>query len=120
MGYFNKRAVPDFKKEILTVDEAKWKEFDSLWEQHQGRREKRVDEPFDPVEKPSHYQIGNGIEARDIIRVVLDNLDMSPWEGYCLGNFLKYRLRAGEKDGVEQEIGKCEVYRRWLNEATPI
>jgi hypothetical protein len=31
--------------------------------------------------------------------------------GYCLGNFLKYRLRIGAKDEVQQDLGKSNKYK---------
>lgn len=68
----------------------------------------------DVVRKPSHYQIADGIEAIDIIELVVNAYDLSPYEGYLLGNFLKYRLRIGDKDGVEQDLAKSNEYRNRL------
>ena len=36
--------------------------------------------------------------------------------GYCLGNILKYRLRAGGKDDVMQELGKADKYQELFTE----
>lgn len=71
----------------------------------------------DPVRKPKHYEIMPGLEAIDIIDVVLTSLDgeITPYQAYCLGNFLKYRLRAGDKDDLQQDIDKSNTYKSMLN-----
>lgn len=71
----------------------------------------------DVVNKPDHYQLfADGTEAIDVIRRTL-----SPEEfvGYCKGNVLKYRLRAGKKDKLEQDIAKAETYVRMMAAALP-
>ena len=67
----------------------------------------------DVVNSPSHYKVFPDMEAIHVIRSVLTH---SEFVGYCKGNILKYRLRAGEKDGLEQEIGKADKYREWLGD----
>jgi hypothetical protein len=49
----------------------------------------------------------DGTEAIDIIKAAL-----TPEEfiGYCKGNCLKYRLRAGKKDDLQQDIDKAGTY----------
>lgn len=69
------------------------------------------------VESPKHYEVIEGVEAKDIIKASLDALDITPWQAYCLGNILKYRLRAGEKDELVQEIGKANKYKEFANES---
>lgn len=71
----------------------------------------------DVVRKPSHYQIADGIEAIDLIELIVNAYDLSPHEGYLLGNFLKYRLRLGDKDSVEQDLAKSNEYRQRLRES---
>ena len=70
----------------------------------------------DAVKNPSHYQIAPGIEAIDIIKIVLEAYrdELTPYEGHALGTFLKYRLRAGDKDELRQDIDKSNTYRDWL------
>jgi len=68
----------------------------------------------DVVNKPNHYMTFPDMEAIDIIRLTLTPEEFA---GYCKGNFLKYRLRAGKKDNLEQEIAKSDVYANWLFEA---
>jgi hypothetical protein len=67
----------------------------------------------DPVNNPSHYDVFLDAEAIDIIRKVLT---AEEYAGYCKGNFLKYRLRAGEKGDALQDIAKSNVYRRWASQ----
>lgn len=66
----------------------------------------------DPVNHPKHYAIAPGVEAIDIIKA---SLTPEQFEGYLLGNFLKYRLRAGDKDDLQQDIAKSNWYRERLN-----
>lgn len=62
----------------------------------------------DQVNKPSHYQILGEVEAIDVIKATLSEEE---FRGYCLGNILKYRLRAGNKDDVIQELAKANKYK---------
>ena len=66
----------------------------------------------DMVNSPSHYKTFPDAEAIDLIRKVLTPEE---FDGYCKGNFLKYRLRAGDKDDLTQDISKSNVYRGWIN-----
>lgn len=68
----------------------------------------------DPVNRPSHYQLFPGQEAIDVIRAALTDEEFA---GYCKGNALKYRLRAGEKGDTQQDIDKSNWYRKRLTEA---
>jgi hypothetical protein len=65
----------------------------------------------DVVNYPSHYKIAEGVEVIDIIE---KSLTPEQFEGYLLGNILKYRLRAGEKGDLKEDIGKSNRYRDWL------
>ncbi len=67
----------------------------------------------DPVNHPKHYAIAPGVEAIDIIKA---SLTPEQFKGYLLGNLLKYRLRAGDKDDLKQDIAKSNWYRNKLNE----
>ena len=69
-------------------------------------------EQHDPVNNPKHYAIASGVEAIDIIKA---SLTPEQFKGYMLGNFLKYRLRAGDKGDLQQDIGKSNWYRERLN-----
>ena len=65
--------------------------------------------PHDPVERPSHYQ-RLGMEVIDIIRHVLGP---EGFKAYCIGNELKYRLRAGDKGDAAQDMAKAMKYREF-------
>lgn len=59
------------------------------------------------VKNPSHYQFFPDVEAIEIIAM---SMTLEGFRGYCLGNRLKYRLRAGKKDDPKQELDKSDFY----------
>ncbi len=63
---------------------------------------------FDSVNKPSHYA-NSEIEVIDYIK---DKLTPDLYEGYCIGNVIKYVSRYRFKGGIE-DLKKAEVYLRW-------
>ena len=60
------------------------------------------------VHSPQHYQVFPDKEA---IEIIASSMTTEQFYGYCLGNFLKYRLRIGSKDEVQQELGKSNKYK---------
>ena len=66
---------------------------------------------MDAVNKPKHYQITEDWEALDVIHAALTEEE---FRGYCKGNFLKYRLRLGDKDAIQQDLDKSNTYRNLL------
>ena len=62
----------------------------------------------DVVHSPQHYQVFPDKEA---IEIIASSMTTEQFYGYCLGNFLKYRLRIGAKDEVQQELGKSNKYK---------
>lgn len=62
----------------------------------------------DAVNHPKHYAVFEHLEA---IEVIASSMTTEQFYGYCLGNILKYRLRAGGKDDVMQELGKADKYQ---------
>ncbi|ALO80722.1 hypothetical protein kpv41_32 [Klebsiella phage KpV41] len=72
-------------------------------------RFKELPEPkaSDAVNSPKHYQFFQDLEA---IEVIARSMTQEQFYGYCLGNRLKYRLRAGNKDKLEQDIAKSDKY----------
>lgn len=62
----------------------------------------------DAVNSPKHYSVFEKLEA---IEVIASSMTADQFYGYCLGNILKYRLRAGGKDDVMQELGKADRYQ---------
>ena len=64
--------------------------------------------PMDP--KASYYDTG-GIETIYIIRA---KLTPEQFQGYCLGNALKYLCRANFKNDFQRDIEKAQVYLNML------
>lgn len=65
----------------------------------------------DGVKQPNHYQLFEGVEA---IEVIARSMTQEMFKGYCLGNILKYRLRAGKKGEMatlEKDTAKAEFYK---------
>ncbi|MDB4028383.1 DUF3310 domain-containing protein [Flavobacteriaceae bacterium] len=61
----------------------------------------------DSVQKPSHYQLF-GTEA---IEIIAGGMTATEFKGYCLGNFLKYRMRMGEKGDMLEDYNKSNKYK---------
>lgn len=71
------------------------------------------DQPQDieGVRTPSHYMLFDDIEA---IEVIARSMTCEQFKGYCLGNILKYRLRAGKKSELatmEKDLNKAAFYQ---------
>lgn len=67
-------------------------------------------EKIEGVTKPSHYQLFPNVEA---IEIIARSMTGEQFEGYCLGNILKYRLRAGKKSelaSIEKDLAKADFY----------
>ena len=63
------------------------------------------------VKRPSHYQVFDGLES---ISVIARSMTVEQFKGFCLGNVLKYRLRAGKKSdqaNVTKDLAKAEFYK---------
>lgn len=62
----------------------------------------QVTDAYEEVHHPAHYQLPGGGEVLDLVE------DMP----FCLGNAIKYLLRAGKKPGVsaETDLKKAVVY----------
>ena len=73
------------------------------------------------VKHPGHY-LRFGVEVKDIIAWVLDspeNEHLTQYEAYCMGNEIKYRLRAGFKGAYEQDMEKAMQYNL-MRERSPL
>lgn len=69
------------------------------------------DQSDDGVRKPSHYQVFEGVES---IEIIARSMTVSEFRGFCLGNVLKYRLRAGKKSELatmEKDLNKAAFYQ---------
>jgi len=79
---------------------AKWKETE--------------EQSYNPVEKPFHYNHGDGIECIEYIKQVLGT---EGFIAYCRGNLMKYNHRAFYKGNPTEDMAKAEQYLKWANEA---
>ena len=64
----------------------------------------------DPVKHPSHYA-DRPVEVIDIIEACLTP---EQFQGFCIGNTLKYNLRAGKKGDEKQDLEKGKMYYDWF------
>jgi hypothetical protein len=121
----DRKFVPNHNNVLLNDPpsyKAPWQRDEQDWavEQSAKRGHDKVVEAFeeafqkmtipdqDVVNAPQHYMLfPDGTEVIDVIKAVL-----TPEEflGYCKGNALKYRLRAGKKDNLEQDIAKAQKF----------
>jgi hypothetical protein len=73
---------------------------------------------MDSVNHPGHYALHYPLEVKDMIEIILINAyGPDAYKAYCLGNELKYRLRAGFKGEIGEEIGKAMKYLEFREEA---
>lgn len=64
----------------------------------------------DDVKHPAHYT-AYPVEVIEIIKLVLGP---DGFRAYCLGNEIKYRMRAGLKgDNAAQDIAKAMTYKQF-------
>lgn len=61
----------------------------------------------DMVNNPPHYQLGNGMEAIEMIEALLTEEE---FRGYLKGNDLKYMIREPHKGNSEQDVAKSIWY----------
>jgi len=66
----------------------------------------------DPVNHPPHYTTG-GIETLDVIRAKMSS---DRFQGYLMGNVLKYILRCEYKEKRIEDIKKAQFYLNALVE----
>lgn len=67
----------------------------------------RITDTHDPVNKPSHYMLGD-IEVKDIIAIVADKYHKGS-VAHNVASALEYQMRAPEKNGLEdiKKARKC-------------
>lgn len=69
-------------------------------------------QPIDHIDQavynPKHYSVLDDIEA---IILIARSMSTEQFKGYCLGNIIKYRMRLGGKDSVEQDLKKAQNYK---------
>lgn len=66
----------------------------------------------DTINHPSHYAFFDGTEA---IEIIAGSMSEEQFRGYCIGNKLKYCLRAGKKGDALEDLGKADKYEELFN-----
>tara|TARA_R110002124_G_C8974544_1_gene515783 strand:+ start:33013 stop:33693 length:681 start_codon:yes stop_codon:yes gene_type:complete len=109
LNYPQLMAIGKLKRAIIERDEKRLDDFNKLisGESIVKISLEGIDNKPDEVNKPSHYQFFEGVE---VIEIIASSMTREQFKGYCLGNRIKYRLRAGNKDKLEQEIAKSDKY----------
>ena len=70
-----------------------------------------VESITDDVRQPSHYQVFPDVES---IEIIARSMTQAEFKGFCMGNVLKYRLRAGKKSELatmEKDLKKADFYK---------
>ena len=70
--------------------------------------------PNDPV-NPNHYKQHY---AKEVIDLLQASLTPEEFKGYCKGNMLKYRFRAGYKGDRDEDLKKSNWYQDKLKEVS--
>lgn len=102
------RAEPNYNSIMLEgVEKREWyapyfKVVDSLQGEDSGTLDNNM------VTKPKHYEFFDGVEA---ITIIARSMTEKQFAGYCMGNALKYRLRAGKKFNTEEDLKKADYYK---------
>lgn len=64
---------------------------------------------------PDHY-IQGYIET---IYAIAQTLGPEGFKAFCLGNWMKYKTRAGHKTDNENDLAKAQVYLHWATNGLP-
>jgi len=62
----------------------------------------------DSINHPQHYT--DGLLGCEAIGIIASSMTKTEFKGYCLGNILKYRLRAGKKGDAQECLQKADKY----------
>lgn len=98
--------VKDVNSEYLVLEDHPSSNGQGGW--YCNRFIKIEDSAPDMVHSPNHYAVFDGVEA---IEIIAKSLTVEEFRGYCFGNLLKYRLRCGKKDDIQQELAKADKYK---------
>jgi hypothetical protein len=60
------------------------------------------------VNHPDHYN-KHPMECIEVLKLLLTPEE---FKGFCLGNSIKYRWRAGDKDNAVEDLEKAEWYEK--------
>ena len=92
----------------MSIDDAR-DEKEKFWGVNSDAME--PDAQPEKIHHPQHYSARNGYECIDIIRIMTKGID--GYEGYLIGNVIKYIFRYNEKNGVE-DLKKSIKYLEFL------
>ena len=92
----------------MSIDDAR-DEKEKFWGTYSDIME--PDAQPEKIHHPQHYSARNGYECIDIIRIMTKGID--GYEGYLIGNVIKYIFRYNEKNGVE-DLKKSIKYLEFL------
>ena len=118
IAHHNKKRYSDDPEE-----QAKWERYanrdnDSIyppdWPYSTDFDEPALEEEYDPVDNPAHYQLFGG--EKEVIDLIRDRLSYDEFFGYIKGNAIKYHMRMGLKDDIVQDAKKLAKYIEWLIE----
>jgi hypothetical protein len=74
---------------------------------------------IDAAVNPEHYK--DNAFGQELINVIEQSMTREQFTGYCRGNAIKYRMRAGKKsDKIEQDIKKALWYEDKLKSLTTL
>lgn len=74
---------------------------------------KQQEVPQDTSSGASDHQNHYKAAARQPIEFMQELMSPEAFDGFLLGNILKYRLRAGFKDDTEKDLEKAAQYAHW-------
>lgn len=78
------------------------------------KRDERIETQEDNISNPKHYKLdGLDIESIDVVKAVLGE---EGFINFCLGNILKYAIRAKKKGQFDSDIGKIKTYCEFIAE----
>lgn len=64
-------------------------------------------QPDEQVKDPKHY---DWFPNTNVLTIMATSSTEAEWRGFCRNTALKYRLRLGKKDDLEQELSKADNY----------
>jgi hypothetical protein len=104
-----------FRQAINYRSQAQAKAYDKMMQEGRAEgikvgtkcdRNKAPESLNDAVSSPNHY-LKLGYEC---IEIIASSLSKEAFKGYCMGNFLKYRFRMGDKGEMQQDFSKSKEY----------
>lgn len=86
--------------------------------------EENVEETFkydseeDIISKPEHYMLSDGLEAKDVIEMIINNpnSNLNKYQSHMKAVILEYIMRAENKNGLE-DYKKADQWLVWLIES---